>query len=1481
MADAAPVAAGTAAPAEPGSPRDEAAPAAAPGSSADDARAGSCSSGGDEPGRPRQEVMDAVQKQIEFYFSDANLPTDKHLLKQIQKDPEGWVPLRMLAGFKRVKALTRELGLVADALAGSEALDLDRAGERVRRRGALPAFDVADIARRTVVVEHLPPKPTIESVTALLAAYGAVAMVRICTPGNTSKLPAWLAKAVEAIAQTMAPGEFALAEYGSEDDCVACVAKTRNPDNWRTSLRVRHLLPGFKPTQPAKQDKHSRPSSRAGQEHGHRDGSAGGSASGSDAGGKHAGAAQRASHDGHGGHAHDHDHGAAAAAAAAGPSGLPVRLAPIRTHQPGSARANGGAPGQPGSPASPARGTGVGGAIGSPRSVQSPAPPEVTSFIDSILAAPTANTPTRDGRGGGGAGSGAGAARWSHADGAGSSGGGALTPAAAVAAALAGVCSPPQSSSPRHSATGGGGVRSSLTGGAAGVPGTPTRLSAATGGSAGSSGAGLAPTQGALAAQLAAAAAAAAQAAMAGSPRAAAGSGASHWRSSSGAAGPAGASVSAPTTPLAGLSAGDAVVAALDACSPVARRGAAASPELSSSPKPAPWVPASRALHMQAAAHEQGGLRSSGSEAEDNGGWRSSWSGGPSSLPGAGVHRPPKPRASGSGGDERQRRRSWHSDDAADSVAAALAGLAVHHECASTSDDGSSRAAGGARRSRLGQQGDYRSTIEAIREASCELDSVVAARAAAAAATAAPAPARRRSSATGGGDAEHAQEGDDEGGWEQRSRRRRSGTGSRRTSLDEGAAGAARRLSLDEGHGGRSRPSSRAGALSPEPERGGHGRPHSGGHHHGSPAPASHVAAAASAAAASAAGHEGARDIPKKKEKRDYASWAAATPEFRAAAAAANAAGGGSGGGAGAPGTSPGRAAAAGLSPLRASAGGGGGGAAAAAQHGDTHIARMPDGSRGFGVGRGRPLAPPPAASPAARPRRRASAPSARPPPRAAPRADRPHTRCRGRPEAAPREAGSAAMAAAAQRTGGRTTTPARAPPEREESPDLHEEVERLSKVFADAIDKYTAPRSMVQVQLAKLKEETRCPMCFGYIREARISMVCLHRYCAKCIEQYLRAKVPGRHGDDKECPVCRAHLHSRRATKPDHAFDKIIKALYGDVDAYDAEEEALIARDNRAHVAAWQAQLAHMKARQAAAVAAARAESGEPDWDAPRAADARRAPSERLRSAHSGAGGGGEPLTGSKRGWGDGGAWPSGGMDDSFYRSDVGAKRGPARPHGLAPPGAPAPPPPHYASAAPPPLQLQPSGAAGAGGAGGVGSPAAPAGSKKKRKLLAKEMAARLLGIAARAAAAAGPRPAACLVHLLPAAGGEQQGEQQHAPDVQGAQDTQDAQGAQDAQPAVDQPFLTCPMELTVGSVKQLLLQQLRQQGVCGGPQAPDVQLQLAAPPSGAAAPPSAPAGALADGVTLGQLYAGWWGAGPELRLQYRLAQAHAGSAG
>lgn len=71
------------------------------------------------------------------------------------------VPLKMIANFKRVKGLTKELSVVTEALKGSSMLSVDEEGGRVRRTTPLPAYDTTDICRRTVVAEHLPDKPTI------------------------------------------------------------------------------------------------------------------------------------------------------------------------------------------------------------------------------------------------------------------------------------------------------------------------------------------------------------------------------------------------------------------------------------------------------------------------------------------------------------------------------------------------------------------------------------------------------------------------------------------------------------------------------------------------------------------------------------------------------------------------------------------------------------------------------------------------------------------------------------------------------------------------------------------------------------------------------------------------------------------------------------------------------------------------------------------------------------------------------------------------------------------------------------------------------------------------------------------------------------------------------------------------------------------------------------------------------------------------
>ena len=46
--------------------------------------------------------------QVEFYFSDANITKDKFLLKHVRRNKEGFVSLKLVASFKRVKHLTKD-----------------------------------------------------------------------------------------------------------------------------------------------------------------------------------------------------------------------------------------------------------------------------------------------------------------------------------------------------------------------------------------------------------------------------------------------------------------------------------------------------------------------------------------------------------------------------------------------------------------------------------------------------------------------------------------------------------------------------------------------------------------------------------------------------------------------------------------------------------------------------------------------------------------------------------------------------------------------------------------------------------------------------------------------------------------------------------------------------------------------------------------------------------------------------------------------------------------------------------------------------------------------------------------------------------------------------------------------------------------------------------------------------------------------------
>ncbi|XP_047328426.1 la-related protein 1B-like [Impatiens glandulifera] len=75
-------------------------------------------------------VKESLIYQIHYYFSNANLDKDKYLKSYM--DDQGWVPLSLIAGFPKVKALTQEINVILNSLRDSTVVEIQ--GDKIRRR---------------------------------------------------------------------------------------------------------------------------------------------------------------------------------------------------------------------------------------------------------------------------------------------------------------------------------------------------------------------------------------------------------------------------------------------------------------------------------------------------------------------------------------------------------------------------------------------------------------------------------------------------------------------------------------------------------------------------------------------------------------------------------------------------------------------------------------------------------------------------------------------------------------------------------------------------------------------------------------------------------------------------------------------------------------------------------------------------------------------------------------------------------------------------------------------------------------------------------------------------------------------------------------------------------------------------------------------------------------------------------------------------
>jgi len=134
---------------------------------------------------PDQDLIDRIVTQVELYFSDSNVAKDKFLLKHVRRNKEGYVSLKLVSSFKKVKQLTKDWRVVAYALSkSSTGIQINDIGTKIRRVAPLPDIDETPITC-TILALNIPiEKPTIDSVSQLFAQCGDIALIRVLKVGS-------------------------------------------------------------------------------------------------------------------------------------------------------------------------------------------------------------------------------------------------------------------------------------------------------------------------------------------------------------------------------------------------------------------------------------------------------------------------------------------------------------------------------------------------------------------------------------------------------------------------------------------------------------------------------------------------------------------------------------------------------------------------------------------------------------------------------------------------------------------------------------------------------------------------------------------------------------------------------------------------------------------------------------------------------------------------------------------------------------------------------------------------------------------------------------------------------------------------------------------------------------------------------------------------------------------------------------------------
>lgn len=133
---------------------------------------------------PDEDMIDRIVTQVEIYFSDTSVMKDKFLLKHIRRNKEGYVSLKLVSSFKKIKQLNKDWRVVAFALSKSSTnIQINDLGTKIRRITPLPEIDDTPLTC-TILALCLPlEKPGIDTVSQLFGKCGDIALIRVLRAG--------------------------------------------------------------------------------------------------------------------------------------------------------------------------------------------------------------------------------------------------------------------------------------------------------------------------------------------------------------------------------------------------------------------------------------------------------------------------------------------------------------------------------------------------------------------------------------------------------------------------------------------------------------------------------------------------------------------------------------------------------------------------------------------------------------------------------------------------------------------------------------------------------------------------------------------------------------------------------------------------------------------------------------------------------------------------------------------------------------------------------------------------------------------------------------------------------------------------------------------------------------------------------------------------------------------------------------------------